>query len=156
MTNATRRRSYYNRHREKILAQQKTPEARERDRQLHEQRKDEINARRREIYKTKPPPNDKRLKQKSEAMKRWQANHGKAYGAKRRERDAERRGATSPRPQQCEVCGRRNGKHGIALDHCHQTGGFRGWLCYSCNTILGHAGDNPKILRDLITYLERS
>jgi hypothetical protein len=118
--------------------------------------KDEINAKRRAGYKLKAPRSGEERERHLAALKRWHAKHGKAYAAKRRERDAERRGATSPRPQQCEVCGRRNGKHGIALDHCHQTGGFRGWLCYSCNTILGHAGDNPKILRDLITYLERS
>jgi len=157
MTNATRRRTYYRLHREKILAEQKTPEAREHVRQLHHQRSDEINARRRKIYETKLPDTDKRRKQKSEAMQRWWAKNRAAYLASLYAKRLEKmeREAGRPRPDKCEVCERSNGRHGgIMFDHCHRTGKFRGWICYSCNTTLGHVNDDPKILRALIAYLE--
>lgn len=34
-------------------------------------------------------------------------------------------------------------------------GEFRGWLCQSCNLVLGHAKDDPQILRNAIHYLEK-
>lgn len=39
-------------------------------------------------------------------------------------------------------------------DHNHKTEKFRGWLCHSCNTLLGHAGDNIEILKRAIDYLQ--
>lgn len=133
-----------------------TLEARRRANARHYARhKDKINAERKAAYKLKPKRSGEQRERHREGLKRWYEKHGAAYRVKRRQREDERQGATSPRPHQCEVCGRRNGRWGIALDHCHQTGRFRGWLCYSCNTILGHAADDPKILRGLAAYLER-
>jgi hypothetical protein len=37
----------------------------------------------------------------------------------------------------------------------HTTGKFRGWLCTGCNTALGMANDDPRILRSLADYIER-
>lgn len=56
----------------------------------------------------------------------------------------------------CDICGG-NQKPGAALakDHDHVTGKTRGRLCHNCNLVLGHAKDNPKILRDAADYLER-
>ncbi len=59
------------------------------------------------------------------------------------------------RPEFCEICGRTSGSRKLSLDHCHATKKFRGWLCNSCNTILGMAGDNPDILKKIISYAER-
>ena len=56
------------------------------------------------------------------------------------------------RPTTCEVCGRSDKK--IYLDHNHVTGAFRGWLCMFCNFSIGHACDNPKLLRKLADYLD--
>ena len=39
------------------------------------------------------------------------------------------------------------------IDHCHESGQVRGILCHSCNTLLGHAKDNPEILQAAIIYL---
>lgn len=39
------------------------------------------------------------------------------------------------------------------VDHDHTTGKVRGLLCHSCNTFLGFAKDNPKILKMAIQYL---
>lgn len=54
-----------------------------------------------------------------------------------------------PRPidNRCQLCGRftpdrprgpyRAMSSGLDLDHCHDTGRFRGWICYSCNESIG-------------------
>jgi hypothetical protein len=68
---------------------------------------------------------------------------------KRRSKDSK---ATRMRPENCEVCGELGDP--LYLDHCHETNKFRGWLCLSCNVVLGHAADDPKILRGLADYLE--
>jgi hypothetical protein len=52
----------------------------------------------------------------------------------------------------CETCG--SDRH-ICFDHCHETGIPRGWICNTCNTILGFAKDNPILLRALAQYLEK-
>lgn len=41
----------------------------------------------------------------------------------------------------------------LAVDHCHITGNVRGLLCQSCNLLLGHAKDDPKILQHAAEYL---
>jgi hypothetical protein len=41
------------------------------------------------------------------------------------------------------------------VDHCHTTGRVRGILCNTCNTLIGHAADNPTILRACARHLER-
>lgn len=64
---------------------------------------------------------------------------------------------TRPRPAFCECCGREPGKsHRLALDHCHQTGVFRGWLCNLCNRAIGALGDNPEGVLKALTYLEKA
>lgn len=51
----------------------------------------------------------------------------------------------------CEVCG---SDDTLSIDHNHDTGKIRGVLCARCNHTLGHARDNPEILRALAIYLE--
>jgi hypothetical protein len=58
------------------------------------------------------------------------------------------------KPTQCEVCG--SNETAIHFDHCHQTGAFRGWLCFHCNAALGHIRDDAIRLRKLLAYLEQS
>lgn len=58
----------------------------------------------------------------------------------------------------CDIChkpaedekGRR-----LAIDHDHETGEFRGFLCGSCNTGMGLLSDDPARLRAAADYLER-
>jgi Recombination endonuclease VII len=59
-------------------------------------------------------------------------------------------------PERCECCGGLpNGKKSLALDHCHFTGVFRGWLCIRCNRAIGMLGDTLESVRKAVAYLER-
>ena len=40
------------------------------------------------------------------------------------------------------------------LDHDHDAGTFRGWLCHKCNRSLGGFDDNLQSLKRAIDYLE--
>jgi Recombination endonuclease VII len=51
----------------------------------------------------------------------------------------------------CAIC---QSPDSICMDHDHKTGKFRGWLCRSCNTVLGYVKDSPGLLRLLALYLE--
>lgn len=59
-----------------------------------------------------------------------------------------------PCPSLCECCGGpTNGQGTLHLDHNHQTGQFRGWLCSNCNTGIGKLGDSIEGLEKAIRYL---
>src|ERR1700761_9765550 len=79
-------------------------------------------------YRSENP--DKALASK----KRWELNNPeKSLAAARR-----RAGLpipTRPCPETCEKCHKpsHDGK-ALALDHCKESGIFRGWLCMNCNT----------------------
>ena len=55
----------------------------------------------------------------------------------------------------CALC-RETPTHALAIDHCHETGLFRGLLCHNCNLLLGHAKDQPEVLRRAAEYLEEA
>jgi hypothetical protein len=42
------------------------------------------------------------------------------------------------------------------IDHDHDTGKVRGVLCHHCNVALGMARSDPRVLRGLISYIERT
>lgn len=42
----------------------------------------------------------------------------------------------------------------LVVDHDHSTGKVRKLLCENCNAGLGHARDNPALLRSMADYLE--
>lgn len=55
----------------------------------------------------------------------------------------------------CEICGVPElelTKH-LSMDHNHETGEFRGWLCPGCNHGLGLFKDSEEILIDALHYL---
>jgi len=59
-----------------------------------------------------------------------------------------------PKPEVCPICEKVPKKW--VLDHDHETGLFRGWLCDSCNLALGLFGDQVKGLLKGIEYLQRT
>lgn len=67
-----------------------------------------------------------------------------------------------PADNRCELCRRtpQEANPGgrfvrLSLDHCHETGRLRGFLCNPCNTGLGHLGDTAERLRAALKYLHR-
>lgn len=60
---------------------------------------------------------------------------------------------TRDMPVECEACGKEASP--LRLDHCHQTGKFRGWLCNECNLAIGLLGDSPQKMRAAADYIER-
>lgn len=61
-----------------------------------------------------------------------------------------------PMPDACEICGKtiQDNKKMLALDHCHVTNTFRGWLCDFCNKGIGLLVDNLSGLMGAVRYLE--
>ena len=60
--------------------------------------------------------------------------------------------AGRPKPTCCDYCGQPEipGQNHTRLcwDHCHETGRFRNWLCYSCNISWGHfQEDTARVMR---------
>jgi hypothetical protein len=63
----------------------------------------------------------------------------------------------------CYLCGRQTGAisrgrgswdSGLTLDHDHVTGTLRRLLCSNCNMAVGHAQDDPALLRRMADYVE--
>jgi hypothetical protein len=44
----------------------------------------------------------------------------------------------------------------LSIDHDHNTGKVRGLLCQRCNTTLGRYKDDPKLIKNLISYIEEN
>lgn len=54
----------------------------------------------------------------------------------------------------CAICDRSDIK-APHVDHCHATGRVRGFLCASCNRVLGFVQDKPERLERAAAYLRR-
>jgi hypothetical protein len=61
---------------------------------------------------------------------------------------------TRPMPEFCERPGCT--RKAANLDHDHQTGAFRGWLCRACNMAIGLLGDNIGAVETALIYLRRA
>jgi len=57
-----------------------------------------------------------------------------------------------PQPENCDCCGEPL-KAKACYDHNHETGEFRGWLCYNCNSGIGALGDNLEGVLKAVQYL---
>ena len=69
---------------------------------------------------------------------------------------ADYNGLLAQQNQVCAICRKSNNRNeALAVDHDHNTGKVRGLLCARCNyNILGHAEDDPELLRRAASYLE--
>ena len=58
----------------------------------------------------------------------------------------------------CHVCGVPEIECRIRLhmDHCHETGKFRGWLCASCNKAAGLLRESSEVILNLAFYIEHA
>lgn len=60
-------------------------------------------------------------------------------------------------PFTCPICGKTTIPgltSKVVLDHDHNTGKVRGWICDSCNTGIGRFKDDIGLLKKAISYLE--
>lgn len=53
----------------------------------------------------------------------------------------------------CAICGTEPVEERLNVDHCHQSGRFRGLLCRPCNWGLGNFRDDPSLLLRAADYL---
>lgn len=61
------------------------------------------------------------------------------------------------KPFHCVICDRtiiRQYKNDVVLDHLHNTGKVRGWICRMCNNGMGMMEDDVNILKRAIKWLE--
>jgi hypothetical protein len=93
------------------------------------------------------------------ANQSYRVNHEKyrAYGWKTKGMPT----PTRPEPLVCEICGKpetRKSKNGNICakcnDHDNDSGKFRGWLCFSCNTGIGLLSHSEEIMNKAIIYLQ--
>lgn len=59
------------------------------------------------------------------------------------------------RQAECWLCGIVPKARAHAVDHCHETGEFRGILCGPCNTMLGRLDDDPEVFDKIAQYLRQ-
>jgi hypothetical protein len=57
----------------------------------------------------------------------------------------------------CAICNihQKDTKKRLYVDHCHDTGKVRQLLCQHCNTLLGFARDDTKVLSEAIKYINK-
>ena len=61
------------------------------------------------------------------------------------------------KPFHCPICDRtiiRQYKNDVVLDHLHNTGKIRGWICRMCNNSMGMMEDDVNILQRAIKWIQ--
>ena len=56
-------------------------------------------------------------------------------------------------PKNCHICNCSAGDRSLSLDHNHETGLPRGFLCQQCNIAIGHFKDSEELLNKALEYL---
>lgn len=126
---------------------------------------------------------ERQYRWRQEHPEQWKITRDKAWAKRaadpdylrqKREREAERvYGLTAEefhrllqaQDGNCAICGlpprgRANGRARpereprLHVDHDHTTGRVRGLLCGNCNTMIGLAGEDPKVLLKAVEYLK--
>lgn len=98
------------------------------------------------------------------SVREWHERNPEAHLQAQRRYDAQRRYGISVDEYEerlkgqrfCAICGTENpGTRGFHLDHDHETGQVREFLCGACNMGLGQFGDDPDRLLAAAMYLMR-
>jgi hypothetical protein len=55
----------------------------------------------------------------------------------------------------CDLVFKTEGLHSPQVDHDHHVHRLRGLVCLKCNVLLGHAEDDPELLKRAAAYLEQ-
>lgn len=61
-----------------------------------------------------------------------------------------------PNSLDCPICGDCVDGSYARLDHSHETGKVRGWLCDNCNTALGKLKDSAVVLQRAIDWIKNA
>ena len=56
----------------------------------------------------------------------------------------------------CLICGYKDPKKKLSIDHDHATGRVRGLLCNHCNMAIGYLRDDPASILNAIIYLSKT
>lgn len=113
--------------------------------------------------KEKVKPSQRRYYQNNKERHRatcdaWKKNNAERYRDITRRNNRKRKhlpNALRPEPMLCECCGKTDTR-ALALDHCHLTNIFRGWLCKNCNLAIGRLGDSVEGVSQALNYLKRA
>lgn len=103
--------------------------------------------------------------QTAQWIKEWHERNPESHRATMRRQAANRRArkvaeywSGDPLQMHCGICKTteptKSGK-GFHLDHDHETGKVREFLCHNCNVGLGHFKDDPDLLIEATMYLMR-
>ena len=96
------------------------------------------------------------------ALQRWRIANPEKVKLKLRKERLKRYGLTLEsyenlerlQEKKCAICrGPQNVGLNLDVDHCHVTGRVRGLLCRRCNSIIGLAEDQDRLLEAAIRYL---
>lgn len=138
VTTAERNRRYRLRHPEKIRAWKRA---------YYQRHKARIQQKNRDYY----------ARNRSAVKDRAKARYNPEAEKRRAWRRAGLPQPTRAKPKLCECCGAKpHSRKGLALDHCHKTNKFRGWLCHRCNLAIGALGDSVAGLMRAVRYMRRS
>lgn len=104
-----------------------------------------------ERWKAKNP--EKAARVHRESVARWRArNPDKARQISRKANGVPE--PTRPCPPACELCAKLFTRT-AHVDHDHDTGAFRGWLCSNCNTGLGMFRDDATLMRAAARWVQQ-
>jgi hypothetical protein len=101
-----------------------------------------------------------------ERRSKWNQEHPDSCRKAARKAMRKRQGVVGPTAESghgkfCAICGllldeEVRGFDAPALDHDHDTGQVRGWLCKRHNLGLSYFNDSPDLLRKAVQYIEQS
>lgn len=133
---------------ERQVAKLKTPEALAYNRAWIARNPDKVRERQRR-YDAKRKDDPKRIEQKKHIARA--SSLRLKYGITQEQYDEMVRRQNGL----CAICEHAPIQKVLVVDHDHKTGVIRGLLCDACNVGLGRFGDDPKLLRAALRYLER-